>query len=135
MRLPPCRLNCWKKGIERFGPIFAQGYGQTESGPDITIFPKEFHRVLDKSPEEQKVLSSCGQPCPGVHVKIVDESLGEVPPNTVGDIAVRSKSLMEGYWRMPDETAKTIMDGRLYTGTWATTTKKASFTSSIGRKT
>jgi acyl-CoA synthetase (AMP-forming)/AMP-acid ligase II len=112
----PMPLELLRKGIERFGPIFAQGYGQTESGPDITILPKEFHRVLDKSPEKQKVLSSCGQPCPGVHVKIVDESLGEVPPNTVGDIAVRSKSLMEGYWRMPDETAKTIMDGWLYTG-------------------
>ena len=105
-----------RKGIERFGPIFTQGYGQTESGPDITFLPKEFHRLPDKSPEEQKVLASCGQPWPGVHVKIVDENLGETPPHAVGDIAVKSKSLMEGYWRMPDETAKTIIDGWLYTG-------------------
>ena len=72
--------------------------------------------MLDKSPEEQKVLASCGQPCPGVHVKIVDENLDEAPPHVVGDIAVKSKSIMEGYWRLPDETAKTSSDGWLYTG-------------------
>ena len=112
----PMPLELLRKGIKRFGPIFAQGYGQTESGPDITILPSEFHRVLDKSPEEQKVLASCGQPCPGVHVKIVDENLTEVLPHVVGDIAVKSKSLMEGYWRLPEETARTVIDGWLYTG-------------------
>ena len=112
----PMPLELLKKGIHRFGPIFAQGYGQTESGPDVTILPEQFHQVIDKSPEEQKVLSSCGQPCPGVHVKIVDENLAEVPPHTVGDIAVKSKSLMEGYWRRPEETAKAVIDGWLYTG-------------------
>jgi acyl-CoA synthetase (AMP-forming)/AMP-acid ligase II len=115
----PMPLELLRKGIDRFGPIFAQGYGQTESGPDITILPKEFHSVIDKSPEELKILASCGQPCPGVHVKIVDENLFELPPHTVGDIAVRSKSLMEGYWRMPDETAHTVIDGWVYTGDMA----------------
>ena len=112
----PMPLELLKQGIKRFGPVFAQGYGQTESGPDITILPNEFHSVLDKSPEEQKVLASCGQPCPGVHVKIVDENLAETPPHTVGDIAVKSKALMEGYWRLPEETARAVIDGWLYTG-------------------
>ena len=112
----PMPLELLKSGIRRFGPVFAQAYGQTESGPDITILPNEFHNVLDKSPEEQKVLASCGQPCPGVHVKIVDENLAEVPPHTVGDIAVKSKALMKGYWRLPEETAKAVIDGWLYTG-------------------
>jgi len=112
----PMPLELLKQGIKRFGPVFAQGYGQTESGPDITILPNEFHNVLDKSPEEQKVLASCGQPCPGVHVKVVDENLDETPPHTVGDIAVKSKALMEGYWHLPEETARAVIDGWLYTG-------------------
>ena len=112
----PMPLELLRKGIGRFGPIFAQGYGQTETGPDVTILPKEFHRLSDRSAEEQKVLASCGQPCPGIHVKIVDENLDEIPPHTVGDIAVKSKSLMEGYWRLPEETARTVIDGWLYTG-------------------
>ena len=112
----PMPFELLKRGIERFGPIFAQGYGQTESGPDITVLPKECHDILDKSPEEQKIATSCGLPCPGVHVKIVDEDLNGVPPYAVGDIAVKSKSLMEGYWRMPEETAQAIVNGWLYTG-------------------
>ncbi len=112
----PMPLELLRKGIERFGPVFTQGYGQTESGPDIAILPKEYHRLADSTPEDQKVLASCGQPCPGVHVKIVDENHRVVPPYSVGDIAAKSKSLMAGYWRMPEETSKTVIDGWLYTG-------------------
>jgi acyl-CoA synthetase (AMP-forming)/AMP-acid ligase II len=112
-------LELLRKGMAKFGSVFAQGYGQTESGPDITILAKEAHSVLDKSLEEQRILASCGQPCPGVQLKIVDENLDEVPPHSVGDIAVKSKSIMEGYWRMPEETARVIVDGWVYTGDMA----------------
>jgi long-chain acyl-CoA synthetase len=112
----PMPLELLRKGIDRFGPIFAQGYGQTESGPDISILSRESHNVLDKSPEEQKVLTSCGQPCLWVHARIVDENHEDVQPNTVGDIIVQSKSIMVGYWRKPDLTRETVIDGWLYTG-------------------
>jgi acyl-CoA synthetase (AMP-forming)/AMP-acid ligase II len=115
----PMPLELLRKGMAKFGSVFAQGYGQTESGPDITILAKEAHSVLDKSLEEQRILASCGQPCPGVQLKIVDENLDEVPPHSVGDIAVKSKSIMEGYWRMPEETARVIVDGWVYTGDMA----------------
>ncbi|MBN1104923.1 MAG: long-chain-fatty-acid--CoA ligase [Deltaproteobacteria bacterium] len=112
----PMPVELLRKGMATFGEVFAQAYGQSESGPDIAILTKEAHQVLDKSPEEQKVLASCGQPCIGVHVRILDEGNRDVEPGAVGEIAVRSKSIMVGYWRKPEDTARTIVDGWLHTG-------------------
>jgi acyl-CoA synthetase (AMP-forming)/AMP-acid ligase II len=112
----PMPLELLRKGIATFGEIFAQAYGQSESGPDISILTREAHQVLDKSPEEQKVLLSCGQPCVGVHVRILDEANEDVEPGVVGEIAVQSKSVMVGYWKKPEDTARTIINGWLHTG-------------------
>jgi acyl-CoA synthetase (AMP-forming)/AMP-acid ligase II len=112
----PMPTELLRKGIAAFGEIFAQGYGQSESGPDITILSRESHQVLDKPAEEQKVLASCGQPCLGVRARIVDDSGNDVEPGAVGEIVVQSKSIMVEYWKKPDETRKTIVDGWLHTG-------------------
>ena len=112
----PMPTELLKKGIERFGPIFMQGYGQSESGPDITFMAKRFHRVLDKPVEAQKVLASCGQPCLGVHVRIVDENQHDVEPYAVGEIILQSKAVMVEYWYKPDDTRGVLMDGWLHTG-------------------
>jgi long-chain acyl-CoA synthetase len=112
----PMPLELLRKGIATFGEVFAQGYGQSESGPDIAILSKESHQVLDKSPEEQKILASCGQPCNGVHVRIVDDRDNDAEPGAVGEIVVRSKAAMVEYWQMPEETRNTVVDGWLHTG-------------------
>ena len=105
-----------KKGLETWGPIFIQGYGQTESGPNITALPKEDHKVLDKSAEEQEVLASCGRPDIGVHVRIVDDKGNNVEPGEVGEIIAWCKHNMVEYWRKPDDTGEAIIDGWLHTG-------------------
>ena len=112
----PMPLELLRRGIDRFGPIFAQGYGQTESGPDISILSLESHNIINKSNEEQKILASCGQPCLWVHARIVDESGIDVESGAVGEIIVQSKSVMVGYWHKPDLTGETIVDGWLHTG-------------------
>jgi long-chain acyl-CoA synthetase len=112
----PMPSELLRQGIATFGEIFAQGYGQSESGPDITILSRESHQVLDKSPEEQKVLASCGQPCNGVHARVVDHEDNDVEPGMVGEIVVQSKALMVEYWKLPQETRDTIVDGWLHTG-------------------
>lgn len=112
----PMPTELLRKGIAAFGEIFAQGYGQSESGPDIAILTREAHRVLDRPVEEQKVLSSCGQPCMGVHVRVLGKDHKDLGPGEVGEIAVKSKWIMLGYWKKPEETAKTIVDGWLHTG-------------------
>ena len=87
----PMPTELLRKGIATFGEIFAQGYGQSESGPDIAILTKEAHKVLEKSPEEQKILASAGQPCLGVHVRVVDDDENDVEPGAVGEIVVRQQ--------------------------------------------
>jgi acyl-CoA synthetase (AMP-forming)/AMP-acid ligase II len=108
-----------KKGIAKFGPVFAQGYGQTESGPDICILSKESHTAEGVSAEGYDVHASCGQPCIGVHVRIVDDDGKDLGPGEVGEITVKSRSIMESYWQNPEETAKAIVNGWLHTGDMA----------------
>jgi acyl-CoA synthetase (AMP-forming)/AMP-acid ligase II len=112
----PMPLEVIKKAMKVFGPIFSQGYGQTESGPMISHLSKEDHNVLDKTEEEQKKLMSTGQPDIGVHVRIVDEEGNDVKPGEVGEIIAQSKQMMVEFWRKPDDTGKTIVDGWLHTG-------------------
>ncbi|MGD9410595.1 MAG: long-chain fatty acid--CoA ligase [Desulfobacterales bacterium] len=112
----PMPLELLRKGLEIFGPIFSQGYGQTESGPQICALPRKNHQVLDGSAEAQKVLRSCGQPSLGVHVRVVDEENRDVPPGTIGEIIAQSDSLMVAYWNRPDETRQALVDGWLHTG-------------------
>ncbi len=62
------------------------------------------------------MLASCGQPCIGVHVRIVDEADRDVEAGEIGEIIVKSRRNMVGYWRKPQETKEAIRDGWLYTG-------------------
>ncbi|MFC1932573.1 long-chain-fatty-acid--CoA ligase [Chloroflexota bacterium] len=112
----PMPLEILKKGMKAFGPIFAQGYGQSESGPAISHLSKEDHNVLDRPEEEQKKLISTGRPDIGVQVRIVDDEDNDVEPGEVGEITVRSKHMMVEYWHKPDDTQATIASGWLHTG-------------------
>ncbi|MBN2058903.1 MAG: long-chain-fatty-acid--CoA ligase [Deltaproteobacteria bacterium] len=115
----PMPFQLLNKGLEVFGPIFSQGYGQSESGPQITELPREAHNVLERPEEERKILKSCGQPSIGVHARIVDEKNNDVGVGEVGEIIVQSESIMVEYWRKPEETLETIVDGWLHTGDMA----------------
>jgi acyl-CoA synthetase (AMP-forming)/AMP-acid ligase II len=95
----PMPVELLRRGLERFGPIFIQGYGQTESGPLATVLPP-----ADHDPESER-LGSAGRAVPGVEIRIDD-----------GEICVRSPWLMSGYWRAPELTAETLVDGWLRTG-------------------
>jgi len=112
----PMPLEVLKKGMKVFGPIFAEGYGQSESGPAISHLSKEDHNVLDRPEEEQKKLMSAGRPDIGVQVRIVDDEGNDVEPGEVGEITVRSKQIMVEYWHKPDDTRANIVDGWLHTG-------------------
>ena len=109
-------LEVLKKGLQNFGCIFGEGYGQSESGPAISHMPREDHDVLDKPEEKQKHLSSAGRPDIGVQVRIVDEKENDCETGTIGEIIVKSNHIMVGYWRRPEDTESTIIDGWLHTG-------------------
>lgn len=112
----PMPQELLKKGLKIWGPIFVQAYGQTESGPVISWLHGRDHYVLDKPPEVQVRLSSCGQPALTCHARIVDERGNDLPPGEIGEIVVKSRHNMLGYWNKPEYTAETIMNEWLHTG-------------------
>jgi acyl-CoA synthetase (AMP-forming)/AMP-acid ligase II len=105
-----------KRALQVFGPVIAQGYGQSESGPAITHMPIEDHNVLDQPEPQQRKLLSVGRPDIGVHVRVVDADGADLPEGQPGEIIVRSKHTMVEYWRRPEATRATVVDGWLHTG-------------------
>ena len=82
--------------FESMGLVMLQGYGQTESAPVVSVnYPSAGIR-----------LNTVGPPLKGVEVRIAED----------GEILVRGELVMLGYWRSPEDTAKTIVDGWLHTG-------------------
>ena len=82
--------------FQSMGLVMAQGYGQTESAPVVSV----------NYPSSGIKLDTVGPPLRGVEVWTADD----------GEILVRGELVMLGYWRNPEETAKTIVDGWLHTG-------------------
>jgi len=78
----------------------ANGYGLTEAGTAITVNDLKPFRA-----------DTVGKPLPGVEVRIVDPSA-----DGIGEVSVRSKTIMCGYLNEPELTAETIVDGWLMTG-------------------
>jgi long-chain acyl-CoA synthetase len=101
--MPPALL---KECMDVFGCGFVQLYGMTETTGTVTALGPEDHERAGN-----KRMNSAGKPLPGVEVAILDPSGRRLPPNDVGEIAVRSPTNMLGYWKLPDATAKTIEAG------------------------
>lgn len=95
------------------GVEFSHSYGLTEASPIVSTNPHANH-----GPEaRQSGLSrSVGRGGLGVLVKVVDPEGHEVPRGTVGEIIVRGPNIMLGYWNKPEETAKALRKGWLWTG-------------------
>jgi len=86
--------------------IFYQ-YGLTEAGVMVSVLrDKEYERAPD----------SIGRPFSHCEVKIVRDDGTTAAPGEVGEIVLRSPSVMKGYFRQPEATADTIRGGWLHTG-------------------
>jgi fatty-acyl-CoA synthase len=105
--MSPSRLV---EGIERFGPVFSQLYGQTE------CYPVSVLRKADHNPKTPELFLSCGFPTASCDVKILDDDDKEVTTGEAGEICVRASHLMAEYWKRPEQTAETLKNGWLHTG-------------------
>jgi fatty-acyl-CoA synthase len=101
----PVRLA---EAIRRFGPIFAQYYGQSEAPMVITYLAKGDH--------DEKRLTSCGRPTLFARTALLGEDGNPVLQGEVGEICVSGPLLCGGYWNLPEATAETFRDGWMHTG-------------------
>jgi len=90
----------------KFGGKLMEGYGLTEAAPVVSA-----HRLSGV-----RKLGSVGQPIPGVSVTIQDDADRTLPAGEVGEVCVMGPNVMLGYYRDPDETARTVRGGWLHTG-------------------
>jgi long-chain acyl-CoA synthetase len=105
----PISAAVLERAMEAFpNARFVQAYGQTELSPVATALEHEDHLAGR--------LKSAGRAVPGSDVRVVDETMTTRPTGEVGEIVVRGPHVMQGYWRRPDLTAETIIDGWLRTG-------------------
>jgi long-chain acyl-CoA synthetase len=92
-----------------------QGYGQSEAAPILARLSPQDH-ILDGPEHLTRRLASCGRPVIGVEMAIFDENDQPVQPGEVGEIVARGPNVMIGYWKRPEETARTLRGGWLHTG-------------------
>ena len=63
-----------------------------------------------------KKLGSVGKAAVMVDCRVVDEEGKDVAPNGLGELVIKTERMMKEYYKNPEETAKAIRDGWLYTG-------------------
>jgi acyl-CoA synthetase (AMP-forming)/AMP-acid ligase II len=83
------------------------GYGLTECFAMTTSTP--FEDAIRK-------IKAVGQCLPTVNVKIVDDDGREVPTGRIGEILLSGAKVFRGYWKKPEATRETIVDGWVHTG-------------------
>jgi len=82
------------------------------------IMTDQFAAPVTNDDDPTQVFVSCGQPIPNCEVKIVpvDDPTASLDERHVGEIAVRSNSMLSGYFARPDLSAETLHDGWYLTG-------------------
>jgi long-chain acyl-CoA synthetase len=94
---------------KKFNCTVYEAYGLSEASPAVST---NYHNRPTKP-------GSIGQPIPEVEVRLVDEQDNDVCRGEVGELLVKGPNVSKGYYRLPEETAKTFRNGWLYTGDMA----------------
>lgn len=109
------------------------GYGGSPIAPELIhrtreVFPKVeliqvyglsetgFLTGLQDHEHTENRLTSCGRACPGIEVRVVDESGKEVEAGKSGELVVRGANVMRGYWSNPNESEAAFRAGMFRTG-------------------
>ena len=85
-------------------PMF-QGYGLSEATP-----------IICANSDGHAIFGSSGRIVQPLDLKICDEDGNEVPHGQKGEIVIKGENVMAGYWKNPESTAKTLVNGWLHTG-------------------
>ena len=103
--MPVPVLEELRRRLPGAGPYNA--YGQSEIAPLATVLRPEEH---DARP------ASVGRPVLNVRTRVVDPEMRDCSPGVPGEIVHRSPQLLQGYWEMPEETARAFEGGWFHSG-------------------
>jgi len=84
-----------------------QCYGLSETG---------FLTGLEDQEHVESKLLSCGRRCPGIDLRVEDETGKEVEVGQHGELVARGANVMQGYWNDPQDTALAFRNGMFRTG-------------------
>jgi long-chain acyl-CoA synthetase len=94
---------------QKFNCKVFEAYGLSEASPAVST---NYHDRPTKP-------GSIGQPMPEVEVRIVDDQDEDVSAGAVGELLVKGPNVSSGYYKLPEETARTFINGWLHTGDMA----------------
>lgn len=100
-----------EKATALFKCRFSQNYGLSETCNMAIFMSSSEHRDLS-NPK----LDAAGKPLRGVSVRIIDDQGRDLPPRQIGEIAFKTPGRMLEYWKLPQETARTLVNGWVHTG-------------------
>ena len=98
------RLKLDLKNVHKIEIV--ESYGLSEISPVASV----------QVPYDEHKPGACGQPLPGVEVKVLGPDGKELPPNTPGEFCFRCSTFMIGYWNKPELTAQALRGGWLHSG-------------------
>lgn len=103
-----CPIEVMKEAMDKmYLKEITIAYGLTEASPVITMTRRD-------DPIEKRV-ETVGKVLPHIDAKIIDPETGEeLPAGKPGELIARGYNIMKGYYKMPDKTAETIVDGWLH---------------------
>lgn len=110
----PIPVPVLKRAIELMGPVFSIQYGCTEVGsicalPRVEVNP-------NGTADDVRRLASVGHPVSEIQCRLVDDHGNACPPGKPGEVAVRSSTVLDGYWNNSGATLEAIKDGWYHTG-------------------
>ncbi|MFJ6852933.1 class I adenylate-forming enzyme family protein [Streptomyces sp. NPDC091271] len=100
--IAPDRL---RQAVETFGPVIAQGYGQTECMGITSMPPTDLPSPNDLT---SPLWRSCGRPLPGTQLEIRGQDGASLPQGEAGEVCVHSPAAMLGYWQDPEHSAQAL---------------------------
>ena len=110
----PISESLLREAVSVFDCEFVQYFGQTETcGGVLSLAWPDHQRALSGHPE---LLRSCGRSTAGVNLRVCDKDGNDLPVGKTGEFVVKSDTNMTSYWKLPQETRKTLKDGWVYTG-------------------